>query len=172
LAATRSRYPKASATAGSCELRIARRSDSSPSPKAAKIIDGVEELIEQADESNDALVTDEQKVTDRLAADASATATRGKRLVLIVLALATLLTALVSLAMARPLVRAARRLLTAARGIAAGDLAQNVDVAVAGELGATAAAFGDMVTYLREVEQAAERIADGDLTTEIEPKSE
>ncbi|WP_028065190.1 methyl-accepting chemotaxis protein [Solirubrobacter soli] len=140
--------------------------------EAAKIIDGVETLIEQADESNDALVTDEQKVTDRIAADASATAARGKRLVIVVLALAALLAALVSFAMARPLVSASRRLLTAARGIAAGDLDQNVDVAAAGELGATAAAFGDMVTYLREVEQAAGRIADGDLTTDIEPKSE
>jgi methyl-accepting chemotaxis protein len=140
--------------------------------EATKIIDGVEELIEQADESNDALVTDEQKVTDRIAADATATATRGKHLVLIVLALAALLATLVSFAMARPLVRTARRLLTAARGIAAGDLDQDVDVATGGELGATAAAFSDMVAYLREVEQAAERIADGDLTTEIEPKSE
>jgi methyl-accepting chemotaxis protein len=143
-----------------------------PVPEAAAaIIDAVEELIEQADEANDALVTDEQKVTDRIAADAAATAARGKRLVIIVLALATLLAALVSFAMARPLVGAARRLLTAARGIAAGDLDQDVDVRAGGELGATATAFGDMIAYLREVEQAAGRIADGDLTTEIEPKS-
>ena len=135
-------------------------------PAAAKIIDGVEELIEQADESNDALVTEEQKVTDRIAADASATAARGKRLVIIVLALAALLAALVSFAMAQPLVRAARRLLVVARGIASGDLDQDVDVKVAGELGATAAAFGDMVAYLREMEQAAQRIADGDLTVD------
>ena len=56
--------------------------------------------------------------------------------------------------MARPLVRAARRLLAVARGISVGDLDQDVDIKVAGELGATAAAFGDMVAYLREMEQA------------------
>jgi methyl-accepting chemotaxis protein len=140
--------------------------------QAQKIIEGVEALIEQADEANDALVTAEQKVTDGIAADAAATAAHGKRLVIVMLALAALLGALVSFAMARPLVGAARRLLTAARGIAAGDLDQDVDVAAAGELGATAAAFGDMVAYLREVEQATGRIADGDLTTELTPTSE
>jgi len=142
------------------------------SPQAEHIIAGVEALIEQADESNDALVTEEQKVTDRIAADAAATAARGKRLVIFVLALAALLAALVSFAMAQPLVRAARRLLVVARGIASGDLDQDVDVNVAGELGATAAAFGDMVGYLREMEQAGQRIADGDLTADIQPKSE
>ena len=142
------------------------------SPEAAKIIDGVEALIEQADESNDALVDDEQKITDAIAKDATATATRGKRLVVVMLALAALLAALVSFAMAQPLVRAARRLLTAARGIAAGDVDQDVSVSVGGELGATATAFGDMVAYLREMEQAAQRIADGDLTTDVTPKSD
>ncbi|HEY6886246.1 MAG TPA: HAMP domain-containing methyl-accepting chemotaxis protein [Solirubrobacter sp.] len=142
------------------------------SPEAEKIIEGVEALIEQADESNDALVTNEQKITDRIAKDATATAARGKRLVIILLALAALLAVLVSFAMAQPLVRAARRLLAAARGISAGDLDQDVDVGVGGELGATAAAFGDMVSYLREMEQAAQRIADGDLTADVEPKSE
>src|SRR4051794_22980517 len=141
------------------------------SPKAEEIIAGVEDLIEQADESNDALVTDEQKVTDRIAADAAATAAHGKRLVIIVLALAVLLAAFVSLAIARPLVRAARRLLAVARGISVGNLDQDVDVKVAGELGATAEAFGDMVAYLRDMEGAGQRIADGDLTVDVEPKS-
>ncbi|MDA0163667.1 methyl-accepting chemotaxis protein [Solirubrobacter ginsenosidimutans] len=142
------------------------------SAEGAKIIEGVEALIEQADASNDALVTDEQKITDRIAKDASATAARGKRLVVILLALAALLAALVSFAMAQPLVRAARRLLAAAGGISAGDLDQDVNVGVGGELGATAEAFEDMVAYLREMELAAQRIADGDLTADVEPKSD
>jgi methyl-accepting chemotaxis protein len=142
------------------------------SPQAAKVIEGVEALIEQADGSNDALVTAEQKITDRIAKDSASAAARGKRLIILVLALAALLAAFVSFAMAQPLVRAARRLLTAARGIAAGDLDQDVTVGVGGELGATAEAFEDMVAYLRDMEQAGERIADGDLTLDIEPKSE
>ena len=143
------------------------------SPQAEHIIDGVEELIEQADELNDALVTDEQKVTDRIAADAAATAARGKRLVLIVLALRLPARRLREPRHGPPAGRAAsRRLLAVARGISVGNLDQDVDIKVAGELGATAEAFGDMVAYLRDMEQAGERIADGDLTVDIEPKSD
>jgi methyl-accepting chemotaxis protein len=74
--------------------------------------------------------------------------------------------------MARPLVRAARTLLAAARGIAGGNVDQSIDVAIGGELGATAGAFEDMVAYLRTMERAGSLIADGDLTVEIEPVSE
>src|SRR5205823_4826109 len=40
------------------------------------------------------------------------------------------------------------------------------------ELGKTAAAFQRMLAYLKEMAAAAERLAGGDLTVEIEPKSE
>ena len=76
------------------------------------------------------------------------------------------------LLVARPLVRAARTLVSAARGIATGDVDQRVDVRVGGELGATADAFEDMVEYLRTMERAGGQIADGDLTVEVEPRSE
>jgi methyl-accepting chemotaxis protein len=154
-------------------LEIASTSIGKPLPAAAaKHIDAVEELIEQADESNDAMVDNEQKVTVQLAASAQDGASHGKRMVVILLILALLLAIAVSFAIARPLVHAARRLLGVARGISNGELDQEVDVNVGGELGATAVAFGDMVAYLREIEAAGERIADGDLTVDVEPKSE
>ena len=126
------------------------------SPEAEKIIDGVEALIEQADELNDALVTDEQKVTDRIAADAAATAARGKRLVVIVLALAFLLAAFVSLVMAQP----------AGPGLAppAGGRPRHLRRATSTRTSTSRSpassapppsAFGDMVAYLREMERAA-----------------
>ena len=155
------------------ELALATKRVGEPlSAQAAGALERVEEMIEQADLANDALVEGEQKVTDRIARDSAATAARGKQLVVIVLCLAALLAILISVAIARPLVRASRRLLTVARGIAGGDLEQDVNVDLRGELGATAAAFGDMVAYLREIEQATERIADGDLTVDVEPRSE
>jgi len=154
-------------------LEIAAAHVGKPLPAAAaKHIDAVEELIEQADESNDAMVEHEQKVTEQLAASSQDGASHGKRLVLILLALAALLAVFVSWAMARPLQRAACRLLAVSRGISTGDLDQRVDVKVGGELGATAEAFEAMVAYLREIETAGERIADGDLTVDVEPKSE
>ncbi len=154
-------------------LEIASKNLGKPLPEAAaKHIDTVEQLIEQADESNDKMVEGEQKVTGQLAASAQDGASHSKRLVVILLILAALLGIGVSFAMARPLVRAARRLLAVARGISTGDLDQQVDIKVGGELGATANAFEDMVAYLREIEAAGERIADGDLTVDVEPKSE
>ncbi len=154
-------------------LEIAAAHVGKPLPaEAQKIVDGVEALIEQADGSNDKLVEGEQKVTEQIAASAQDGASHGKRLVVILLIVATLLAVGVSFAMARPLVGAARRLLAVARGISHGELDQQVDVSVGGELGATAAAFEDMVAYLREIESAGERIADGDLTVDVEPKSE
>jgi methyl-accepting chemotaxis protein len=137
-----------------------------------KLIDQVEGLIDQADGDNDALVEGEQKVTDTIARDAVATAANGRRTVVIVNLIALLLALGVTFAVARPLVRAARRLLTAARGISQGDLSQEIDVSSNDELGATAAAFQDMVGYLREMESAGERIADGNLSVDVAPKSE
>jgi methyl-accepting chemotaxis protein len=116
------------------------------------------------------MVGNEQKVTDQLAASAQDGASHGKRLMVILFLLAVLLAVGVSYLMARPLASAARRLLDVARGISAGELDQQVDINVGGELGATAAAFKDMVVYLRG-SSAGERIADGDLTVDVEPKS-
>src|SRR5262245_3636282 len=69
-------------------LEIAASNFGKPLPaEAQKLIDSVEELIEQADESNDAMVENEQKVTEQLARQAQDGAANGKRLVLILLAL-------------------------------------------------------------------------------------
>jgi methyl-accepting chemotaxis protein len=144
-----------------------------PVPAAAqKLIASIEADIETADESNDKLVEGEQAVTAAIDHDAAASARSAQRLVWTLLGLAALLAAGVSFLISRPLVRAARGLLAAARGIAAGDLDQHVDVRAAGELGQTARAFDEMVAYLREMERAGERIADGDLTVDVEPRSE
>ncbi len=139
---------------------------------AAKALGRVETDTETADGDNDKLVAREQAVTDRIAREAQATATSGEHLVELLLAAAALLALGVSYLVSRPLVRAARALVNAARGIAAGDVDQHVDVNVGGELGATADAFEDMVDYLRTMERAGGRIADGDLTVEVEPRSE
>ncbi len=66
----------------------------------------------------------------------------------------------------------ARQALAAARGIAEGDLGQHVETNSSDELGQMARAFDDMVAYLREMADAAEAIAAGDLTRRVEPKSD
>jgi methyl-accepting chemotaxis protein len=142
------------------------------SPGGEKLRAAIEDEIEQADEANDAMVEAEQKVVDGLEHAAAAREASGKRLVLILLLVSLVLALAVSMLVASRMVRAARRLLSAAKGIAEGDLDQRIDVSAAGELGATAAAFEDMVQYLRGIERAGARIADGDLTVEVVPNSE
>jgi methyl-accepting chemotaxis protein len=84
--------------------------------------------------------------------------------VLVALALAYLIS--------RWLVGGIRQMLTAAEGIACGDVDQEVRLSSRDELGETAAAFRRMIAYLRDMAAAAGRIADGDLTGDVEPASE
>jgi methyl-accepting chemotaxis protein len=88
----------------------------------------------------------------------------GLAAVLVATALATLLS--------RSLVGGIKQMLAAAEGISEGDLDQTVDTTSHDELGQTAAAFGRMIEYLRGTAAAAEQIAGGDLTVDVEPKSE
>jgi len=60
----------------------------------------------------------------------------------------------------------------AAAGIAQGDLDQDVSVTSRDEVGDMARAFEAMKEYLSGMADAAARIADGDLTVEVLPKSE
>jgi methyl-accepting chemotaxis protein len=152
---------------------VAAQNVGRPLPAAGeRLVASIEGKIEQADEANDGMVEAEQKIVDGLSHDAAASAASGKRLVLVLLLVSLLLAVGVSMLVASRLVAAARRLLAAAEGIAEGDLDQRIDVTAAGELGATATAFRGMVEYLRGIERAGARIADGDLTVEVVPTSE
>src|SRR5205823_4034707 len=60
----------------------------------------------------------------------------------------------------------------AAEGLAEGDVEQTVNVDSRDELGQMAAAFSRTVEYLKDIAGAAGRVAEGDLTVEVTPKSE
>ena len=78
----------------------------------------------------------------------------------------------VTLLVSRGILRGVGAVLHAAEGIADGDLDQHLDVRSRDEIGAMATAFGRMVDHLQTMTAGAGRIADGDLTVAIEPKSE
>ncbi len=65
-----------------------------------------------------------------------------------------------------------KQMLRAARGIAEGDVEQQLTIRSNDELGQTAAAFREMVAYLESAAGAAQRIARGDLSQEVVPHSE
>jgi methyl-accepting chemotaxis protein len=72
----------------------------------------------------------------------------------------------------RYMTRALRQLMTAADGISRGEVDQTIDVKSGDEFGELAGAFTRMVDYLKDLAGAAGRVADGDLTARIKPKSE
>ncbi len=92
--------------------------------------------------------------------------------VLVVGVVAAALVAVIAFFFARSIASPIGRIATAAAGIAEGDLEQDVAISSKDEIGEMANSFGEMIDYLREMAGAAEQIADGDLTAEVEPKSQ
>jgi methyl-accepting chemotaxis protein len=108
-----------------------------------------------------------QSVRD--AQDAAATA---RRVTIIAMILGVLLAAGVAVAITRSLAGRARRLGIAARHLAEGDTEHPLEVAGSDELAETARHFAAMVDSLRDVSAAAGRVAAGDLTTTVTPRSD
>src|SRR5260370_744926 len=66
----------------------------------------------------------------------------------------------------------AKPLITVAREIGeSGDLDQNIDIQRNDEIGALAAAFNNMVAYLKEMASVSMAVAEGDLSVEVVPRS-
>jgi methyl-accepting chemotaxis protein len=89
-------------------------------------------------------------------------------LALLVIAAATGL----ALVLRRSIVRGLRHLVGAADEIARGDVHQEITQVSEDELGQLGGAFQDMVAYLAEMSAVAVRIARGDVSVDVEPRSE
>ncbi len=87
---------------------------------------------------------------------------------LIIILLSSVLAFIIGSDIARPI----RFLSHAAKQIANGDLDQNVSFESKDEVGQLAEAFREMISYHKEIAATAQKIAIGDLTGEIHPKSE
>jgi methyl-accepting chemotaxis protein len=117
-----------------------------------------------------------QVVNDKLADaserqidDAKGSATLG----LLALGIVGLLVSLgIAFVLSRYIVAGVTRVLEAAKGIAQGDLDQDVTSTSGDEIGQLSHAFEEMVGSLRETADHADRIAAGDLSVEVEPKSD
>jgi methyl-accepting chemotaxis protein len=64
------------------------------------------------------------------------------------------------------------RMSVAAQKISRGELEANIDVDSRDEVGMLANAFREMIVYLKDMAQKAERISEGDLTKDVTPRSE
>jgi methyl-accepting chemotaxis protein len=113
-----------------------------------------------------------QRIATQEIKSANSTKSSANTLIIALLLSALVLAAVIAFFISRGLSGAAGQMLRAASGIADGDVEQTIEVKSRDELGRSAAAFRRMIEYLREMVTAAERIAAGDLTVDVQPKSE
>jgi len=140
---------------------------------ASKLVNGAE------NDAADAVATALDNYQKSAAADVrTQTATfkstaSSSRLIMILVGVAA---ALIGLAFAflltRSIARRMKAMLDAADGIAEGNVDQRIAATSKDEIGATAAAFERMVGYLHSMVAAAKRLADGDLSANVTPRSE
>jgi methyl-accepting chemotaxis protein len=126
------------------------------------------QLTTNADKWNDANL----RLSAQALAAAHSTYSTARTIVLGLLAIATLVAAGLAFAIARAITGGVRKMLRAAEGISEGDLEQDVHTKSRDEIGDTARAFERMISYLQDLAGSASRIAGGDLTVDVEPKSE
>jgi methyl-accepting chemotaxis protein len=112
------------------------------------------------------------KGADAAAHDAASQAASSKKLILGLLGAAILIAAAIALLLARAITGGVGEVGRAAKAIAGGDVDQKVAVKSNDELGDMARDFEAMIDYLKTMCAVAERIAEGDLTADIQPKSE
>ncbi len=108
----------------------------------------------------------------RLTQDSALTYARAQRAVLALLVIALIAGMLASRFTALTITRALRELADAARGLAAGDIAQQVVLKSRDEVGEVADTFRALIAYQKGMAEAADAIAAGDLTCTITPQSE
>ena len=129
-------------------------------------------LADRLDQLYTQVLKSKRVVSTETTASINDTYASSRTLTIVLLIAAILIGAVVSFLLARAMSRNVGQVLRAAEGIAEGDVDQQVDVKSTDEIGAMAAAFVRMVDYLKFIADNAKRVAGGDLTTDITPKSE
>ncbi|MCZ6891046.1 MAG: HAMP domain-containing protein, partial [Chloroflexi bacterium] len=109
----------------------------------------------------------EQSFLDASAAHASAV-----QLMIVVSVVAVIAGLAIAFLLSRSISNGVTSVGRAIRKIASGDLTEQVDIKSSDEIGEMALAYGEMQIYIQEMAQAAESIADGDLSIEVTAKSE
>jgi methyl-accepting chemotaxis protein len=131
---------------------------------AAPAYAGIDKTVAKLIDVNDGVASDSNK-------EIASTYSSARTLILVVLVLALIIGLSISFLLARSIARNVGRVLRAANGIAEGDIEQDVAVSTNDEVGDMARAFASMIEYLRGMAGVADRIADGDLTVDVQPKS-
>jgi methyl-accepting chemotaxis protein len=140
--------------------------------EAVTVLDGALEQYTSLQASIDKWAADSEMDAGLVRAEAQATKRSATTTILVLIGIAIAIGGAIAYLIGRSVSSGVGQMLGAARGISEGDLDQRLAVTSRDELGDTAAAFEEMVTYLDRMASAAKRIAAGDLTVEVEPVSE
>ncbi|MGH2916516.1 MAG: methyl-accepting chemotaxis protein [Solirubrobacteraceae bacterium] len=105
-------------------------------------------------------------------AQAKSAASSSLALVIIAAVIAILLALVITVLLARSIIRPLDEITAAAEQISEGDLAVTISHTGDDEIGRLAGAFERSVAYMNEMADAAGRVSDGDLTAEVNPRSE
>lgn len=117
-------------------------------------------------------LANESQLANDAASSAHSTYTSAVLVAIVLLVVALIVGIGVAFLLYRRVVGGVRKVSTAAIAIAAGEFDQELTLGGNDELSDMAGEFHSMVTYLGEMADTASRIADGDLTSEVEPKSD
>ena len=139
---------------------------------AVKLVQG------QENDAADALMAAFAQYQKTSAADVAAqnaqfnsTASSSKLMMILVGLIAIVLGSIAAFLLTRSIANRIRKMLTAADAIADGNVDQQIADSSTDEIGATAAAFQRMIDYLKTMVAAAGRLAEGDLSVEVKPRS-
>jgi methyl-accepting chemotaxis protein len=133
----------------------------------------------EADDASDAIAealgayqTAVRASESHLAASADSTATTVRWAVILFALVEVAVASALAVVLTRRMAGATRRILRAAHGISVGDLDQSVESTSRDEIGQTSRAFQEMVRYLQEMADSVTRVAQGDLTVTVVPRSD
>ena len=111
-------------------------------------------------------------IANRAAAASKSAYSSSRTLIIALLIIAVLLAGSIALWFSRRLAKGLGAVTGAARKIGRGEIDQRIEVSSRDELGAMATEFNAMIDYLQETTEVAATIAQGDLSIQIEPRSE
>ena len=126
-------------------------------------------LAADVDNAVDAFLLKKREIGQDIAATAETTYTDTRRIAIALSVAAAGLGLVLGFFLSSRVARAARQVAAAAKGLATGNLDQQLTVRSRDELGQMADAFRDMIAYQQQMARAANAIATGDLTHDISP---
>ncbi len=126
----------------------------------------------KAEASVDALVDYNTKTAAQHLADTEASYQGLTQLMIVIISISVILAIVLGIIIAGSISKPVGQVVSAADKLALGDVNVKVDYQSRDEIGKLAESFGRMVNNIRGQAHAAERIASGDLTVDVEVKSE